>query len=314
MAVCWAIWGNWRDLGPSSGASWAIDAGPRSLPVVGEGPLTSRSRGQTLLLWLSLLAGVGFAVGLIGAVLVLADDTTIPPGPTRTRTPTPTASVSPTPTPTPSTTARDVLEGVDTRSVDFGAQAAAWICHTPTLVKPMVGPGPERRLETARAQWALERMGVSPVDVDGWFTDQTSIAVQRLQSNYGQDIDGRIGREAWEVIEDSLCDGGVSEVPPASDLLGVDPDTDRFAQDAYAVLCSSTPLVRPTPSPAPSEWVLLAQFALQRLTGQPVVVDGVQGPATTAAVRSFQQAAALPVTGVVDAPTWRQLRVRACIG
>lgn len=36
-------------------------------------------------------------------------------------------------------------------------------------------------------------------------------------------------------------------------------------------------------------------------------VDNVFGPATEASVRDFQRHAGLPVTGIVDAPTWRRL-------
>jgi peptidoglycan hydrolase-like protein with peptidoglycan-binding domain len=38
-----------------------------------------------------------------------------------------------------------------------------------------------------------------------------------------------------------------------------------------------------------------------------VAIDGVFGPATEAAVRAFQQAYGLPVTGIVDEETWSQL-------
>jgi LysM repeat protein len=40
-----------------------------------------------------------------------------------------------------------------------------------------------------------------------------------------------------------------------------------------------------------------------------LVVDNVFGPATEAAVREFQRRVGLPVTGVVDEPTWRRLFV-----
>ncbi|MFA6983175.1 MAG: peptidoglycan-binding domain-containing protein [Sedimentibacter sp.] len=40
---------------------------------------------------------------------------------------------------------------------------------------------------------------------------------------------------------------------------------------------------------------------------RPIVVDGVFGPDTTAAVIAFQILYGLPVTGVVDLETWSRL-------
>ena len=41
--------------------------------------------------------------------------------------------------------------------------------------------------------------------------------------------------------------------------------------------------------------------------GAAVMVDGVYGPVTESAVKSFQSAAGLPATGVVDTATWLAL-------
>ncbi len=57
---------------------------------------------------------------------------------------------------------------------------------------------------------------------------------------------------------------------------------------------------------ASGDAVRQAQRALRR-TLNPVVVDGVFGPATEAAVRAFQEAAGLVVDGVVGPATWRAL-------
>jgi peptidoglycan hydrolase-like protein with peptidoglycan-binding domain len=41
--------------------------------------------------------------------------------------------------------------------------------------------------------------------------------------------------------------------------------------------------------------------------GAAVLVDGVYAPVTESAVKSFQTAAGLPATGVVDTATWLAL-------
>src|ERR1035438_824009 len=49
------------------------------------------------------------------------------------------------------------------------------------------------------------------------------------------------------------------------------------------------------------------QRALRRTAGADLVVDGVFGPRTKAAVEEFQQAPALKSDGVVGAQTWNEL-------
>jgi peptidoglycan hydrolase-like protein with peptidoglycan-binding domain len=49
------------------------------------------------------------------------------------------------------------------------------------------------------------------------------------------------------------------------------------------------------------------QRALTALLGRTVTIDGYFGARTDSAIREFQQLKGLPVTGVVDAETWRRL-------
>lgn len=55
------------------------------------------------------------------------------------------------------------------------------------------------------------------------------------------------------------------------------------------------------------EAVAQAQRALRRTPQTLLVVDGVFGSRTEAATKEFQQEQGLPVTGVVDEPTWKVL-------
>src|SRR5689334_3327347 len=55
------------------------------------------------------------------------------------------------------------------------------------------------------------------------------------------------------------------------------------------------------------EPVSQAQRALRRTPNTTLAVDGIFGPKTEAATKTFQQAAKLPVTGTVDEATWKAL-------
>jgi peptidoglycan hydrolase-like protein with peptidoglycan-binding domain len=50
-----------------------------------------------------------------------------------------------------------------------------------------------------------------------------------------------------------------------------------------------------------------AQRALRRTPDTTLVVDGIFGSHTEAATKEFQQSVGLPVTGIVDEPTWKAL-------
>jgi peptidoglycan hydrolase-like protein with peptidoglycan-binding domain len=65
---------------------------------------------------------------------------------------------------------------------------------------------------------------------------------------------------------------------------------------------------QPTIAPgAKGDAVRRAQRALHRTPGFSVAVDGIFGPATEHAVRTFQQGAGLAVDGIVGPQTWQAL-------
>ncbi|MDP4014990.1 MAG: peptidoglycan-binding domain-containing protein [Candidatus Nanopelagicales bacterium] len=84
--------------------------------------------------------------------------------------------------------------------------------------------------------------------------------------------------------------------------------------------CSSTPSPSPTPSPTPSpsnttvEFNKAIQGELADVGCYPGGIDGVIGPETDKAIRDFQQAAGLPVTGELDAQTDKALKNAATKG
>src|SRR5205823_4133246 len=70
------------------------------------------------------------------------------------------------------------------------------------------------------------------------------------------------------------------------------------------------PLLRkgqPAPGPLTVEPIRTLQYLLRQHGHPDVVVDGIFGPKTDAAVRGFQQAAGLAVDGIVGPFTWNAL-------
>ena len=65
--------------------------------------------------------------------------------------------------------------------------------------------------------------------------------------------------------------------------------------------------VEPASAPEGSEYVRWVQNTLNQVMGLRLPVDGITGPETRSAVRSFQQRQGLPVDGIVGPPTERAL-------
>jgi peptidoglycan hydrolase-like protein with peptidoglycan-binding domain len=87
--------------------------------------------------------------------------------------------------------------------------------------------------------------------------------------------------------------------------------------DGPAQPAAAEETVRPQVSPAPpaeaslplsEEDVIKAQQALTTLRYGPLKADGVSGPGTRRSLEAFQQGQGLPVTGQLDAVTFRALR------
>lgn len=68
---------------------------------------------------------------------------------------------------------------------------------------------------------------------------------------------------------------------------------------------------RPAARPAASQDVAEAQQALKAAGFDPGSADGVLGPQTRQAIRDFQRAKGVPVTGELDQETQRALRAQA---
>ncbi len=108
------------------------------------------------------------------------------------------------------------------------------------------------------------------VTVDGIFGPKTEAAVKALQTADQITVDGIVGPQTWGALIITVASGSTG-------------DAVRGVQE---------------------------EFQFRNLSGDPsqgLVVDGVFGPKTRAAVRGFQQALGITVDSIVGPVTWRAL-------
>ncbi|MDP1826960.1 MAG: peptidoglycan-binding protein [Archangium sp.] len=130
-------------------------------------------------------------------------------------------------------------------------------------------------------QQRLRSAGFDPGGIDGTFGPRTQAAVRAYQSARGLGVDGIVGPQTWGSLR------GASGPAPAPAPAAGSP-TLRFG--------------------ARGEAVRGLQQRLSQLGFDPRGVDGVFGPGTQAAVRSFQASRGLGVDGIVGPQTWGALR------
>lgn len=129
---------------------------------------------------------------------------------------------------------------------------------------------------------------------DGVFSFDTEDAVQRFQEIFNLTPDGIVGRATWYRIQfiynavkrlNELDSEGITLEEVTDQFPGVTREGDAGVD------------VR-------NIQYFLAYLAEFYNTIPPTAIDGIYGPATTAAVSAFQQTFDLPVTGEVDFDTW----------
>jgi murein L,D-transpeptidase YcbB/YkuD len=107
------------------------------------------------------------------------------------------------------------------------------------------------------------------VNVDGIFGPKTESVVRAYQSGAGLPDDGIVGRNTWSSLTGNVVFGS----------------TVRLGDSGEAVMGAENELDRHHIS---------------------ILIDGIFGPRTEAAVREFQQMVDLTVDGVVGPKTWQQ--------
>ena len=129
---------------------------------------------------------------------------------------------------------------------------------------------------------------IPSVTVDGIFGSGTAAAVRAFQRRYGLTADGIVGRATWTELYDQFrsiqSDNGTPNAYPGTALRqGSSGQNVRLVQF----------------------WLKIARTVYQSLSN--VTVDGIFGPATTAAVRRFQTYFGLASDGIVGRTTWNKL-------
>lgn len=130
---------------------------------------------------------------------------------------------------------------------------------------------------------------IPQIEVNGIFDAQTDAAVRAFQQQFDLGVDGIVGRQTWQKLEDvyesirtstELIDGGVVLFPGRVLQSGFQGEDVATIQEYLAYIATTYPTI-----PAPA-------------------VTGVYGMETVQAVEAFQQEFGLPVTGTVGVITW----------
>ena len=130
---------------------------------------------------------------------------------------------------------------------------------------------------------------IPAIEVNGEFDQQTDAAVRAFQQSFSLPIDGIVGRQTWQKLDDvyesirtstDLIDGGAVLFPGRVLQAGFQGEDVATIQEYLAYIATVY-----TAIPAPA-------------------VTGVYGMETVQAVETFQQEFGLPVTGTVGVTTW----------
>ncbi len=182
------------------------------------------------------------------------------------------------------------------RTLPFAALAATALAGAATALQPPLPrvPAPPSPLLVA-ADITVDEM--PPTMRDAFIR-----GIQEELSLHGYDAgraDGVVGARTHAAIRDYQRDAGLTVNGIASkDLL----DHLKFAQPKVNRATAAAPAV-------PLELVRLVQTELSQRGYYAAGLDGRAGAGTRGAVRSFQQDAGLPVTGVVDERLLGELRL-----
>lgn len=133
---------------------------------------------------------------------------------------------------------------------------------------------------------------IPTVEVSDTFDEATAAAVRAFQQTFGLTVDGIVGRETWQKMDDvyegildstQLIDGGIRLFPGRVLGAGFQGEDVATIQEYLAYIATVYPAI-----PAPT-------------------VTGVYGMETVQAVEAFQQQFGLPVTGTVGVTTWNAI-------
>ena len=156
-------------------------------------------------------------------------------------------------------------------------------------------------------QTELQAMGLYQGPLDGRMGAQTRAAIEAYELSAGLSVTGEPSPRLVSHIRLSN-DATVSTASLQQSAPSLQSSED--ALDAIAALIARESAEEATTSgllPRPDETVKSVQFNLKQLGFDPGPVDGLMGPGTERAIRAFQTAHGLPVTGQPDNELMRKL-------
>ena len=130
---------------------------------------------------------------------------------------------------------------------------------------------------------------IPQIAVTDLYDEQTENAVRAFQNTFGLPVDGIVGRQTWQTMDDAyesiiastaLIDGGIILFPGRVLQSGFQGEDVATIQEYLSYISSVYPTI-PTPA-----------------------ITGVYGMETVQAVEAFQQEFGLPITGTVGVTTW----------
>lgn len=169
---------------------------------------------------------------------------------------------------------------------------------SPTVIyEPALVPAPAPD-NTEYARWiqsTLNRVMGLQLPVNGEMTPETRSAIRSFQARQGLPADGIVGpqTEAALIAASGQSPAPAESTPPSGELEPYEyPSIERVSPE----------WVNPGP-----DYVRWAQNALNTVLGLRLAIDGRVGTQTRSAVRRFQQARGLPVSGRIGPETERAL-------
>ncbi|WP_331373714.1 peptidoglycan-binding domain-containing protein [Sinorhizobium chiapasense] len=163
---------------------------------------------------------------------------------------------------------------------------------------------------TADIQRELARLGLYDGAPDGRTGPKTSAAILRFEKQTGRLQSGEARDDLLQALRATRDTGLPAATPgdrPYSDPKGASAEVDPVAAAIRTAEEDKTFLPR-ADIPVPSELVVSIQKGLSNLAYADIVVDGVAGDQTRAAIRHFEKHYRLPQTGEPNAKVLKKLK------
>jgi peptidoglycan hydrolase-like protein with peptidoglycan-binding domain len=133
--------------------------------------------------------------------------------------------------------------------------------------------------------------GLPKIDVDGIFGEETNAAVTAFQRLYGLDVDGIVGKNTWNMLQDAY-EGVLLSLP------------DEYKSYSSLIYPGYLITVGASGKVVEQLQTYLKKIAENDSRVPAVVVDGYYGNITESAVKAVQKINGLPQTGQVGPMTW----------